>query len=94
MGVEVDTIVLPHRASGANPALNTFTNPLIGDQHYFDLSGSYDLTDEIRLDGGVNNLLNLGPPVQGSAANGNITFPATYDPLGQEFFFDVQFKTD
>ena len=34
----------------------------------------------------MNNLLNIGPPILGSAANSSITFPATYDPLGQSFF--------
>ncbi len=31
-------------------------------------------------------MLNIGPPIVGSAANGNVTFPATYDPLGQSYF--------
>lgn len=93
-GTTVDTYLLPFRKVAATPALNTLTNPIIPDFHYFDLSGSYDLTDEIRLDAGVNNIFNIGPPVLGSAANGNVTFPATYDPLGQSFFFDVTFRTN
>jgi outer membrane receptor protein involved in Fe transport len=93
-GTTVDTYLLPFRKIAATPGISTLTNPIIPDFHYFDLSGSYDVTDEIRLDAGVNNLLNVGPPVLGSAANGNVTFPATYDPLGQSFFFDVTFKTN
>ena len=90
----VDTYNLPFRKAATTPGLNTLTNPILPDFHYFDLSGSYNLTDEIRLDAGVNNVFNIGPPVLGSAANGNVTFPATYDPLGQSFFLDVTFKTD
>jgi outer membrane receptor protein involved in Fe transport len=93
-GMTVDTYILPFRAVGTVPALNTLTNPAIPDFHYFDLSASYNLTDEIRIDGGVNNIFNIGPPIVGSSANGNVTFPATYDPLGQSFFFNVTFKTD
>jgi outer membrane receptor protein involved in Fe transport len=93
-GVTVDSYILPYRAVGTVPALNTLTNPIIPDFHYFDLSGSLNLTDEIRLDAGVNNLLNIGPPIVGSSANGNVTFPATYDPNGQTFFLNVTFRQE
>jgi len=93
-GTTVDTYLLPFRSVATTPSLATLTNPIIPDFHYFDLSGTYDLTDEIQLAAGVNNLLNVGPPILGSAANGNVTFPATYDPMGQSFFFDVTFKTN
>jgi outer membrane receptor protein involved in Fe transport len=93
-GTTVDTYLLPFRKAAATTALNLLTNPVIPDFHYFDLSGSYNLTDEIRVDAGVNNVFNIGPPVLGSAANGNVTFPATYDPLGQSFFLDVTFRVD
>jgi outer membrane receptor protein involved in Fe transport len=93
-GTTVDTYLIPFRSVATTPSLATLTNPVIPDFHYFDLSGTYDLTDEIQLAAGVNNLLNVGPPILGSAANGNVTFPATYDPMGQSFFFDVTFKTN
>jgi outer membrane receptor protein involved in Fe transport len=93
-GTMVDTYLIPFRSVATTPSLATLTNPVIPDFHYFDLSGTYDVTDEIQLAAGVNNLLNVGPPILGSAANGNVTFPATYDPLGQSFFFDVTFKTN
>jgi outer membrane receptor protein involved in Fe transport len=93
-GVKVDTYLLPFRAVTATPALNTLTNPIIPSFNYFDLAGIYDVTNEIRLEGGVNNIFNIGPPVLGSSANGNVTFPATYDPNGQTFFFNVTFKTN
>ena len=94
-GMTVDSYILPFRAVAATvPSLTTLTNPILPDFHFFDLSASYNVTDEIRIDGGINNIFNIGPPVLGSAANGNVTFPATYDPLGQTFFFNVTFKTD
>jgi len=91
-GVIDDRYNLPFRKAVAPPAFSTLTNPIIPDFHYFDISASYNVTDEIRLDAGVNNVLNVGPPVVGGAANGNVTFPATYDPLGQSFFFNVTLR--
>ena len=93
-GVTVDSYILPFRAVTATPALNTLTNPVIPDFHYFDLSGSYNINDSMRIDAGVNNIFNIGPPVLGSSANGNVTFPATYDPLGQTFFFNLTLRTN
>jgi len=93
-GVTVDSYIIPFRSVAATPALNTLTNPIIPDFHYFDLSGSYALTDEIQLDGGINNIFNVGPPILGSSANGNVTFPATYDPNGQTFFLNVTFRQE
>ena len=93
-GTMVDTYNLALRKGAVPTALNLLTNPVLPDFHYFDISATYNVTDEIRLDAGVNNVLNIGPPVLGSAANGNVTFPATYDPLGQSFFFDVTFRTN
>ena len=93
-GTTVDTYLLPLRASGTVPALNTLTNPVIPDFNFFDLSMSYDVNENIRVDGGINNLLNIGPPILGSSVSGNVTFPATYDPNGQTFFFNVTLRTD
>lgn len=91
-GVTDDRYILPFRRVAATPALNTMTNPIIPDFHYFDISAGFDLTEEVRISGGVNNVLNIGPPIVGSAANGNVTYPATYDPLGQSYFLDVTFR--
>lgn len=93
-GGTVDTFIIPLRQGVAPPSLGNLTNPVIEDFHYLDLSGTYQLTDEIRLSGGVNNILNIAPPILGSAVNGNVTFPATYDPNGQSFFLDVTFLTN
>jgi outer membrane receptor protein involved in Fe transport len=94
-GVTVDSYLLPFRAVATTvPGLTTLTNPIIPDFHYFDLAASYNINENIRLDGGINNLFNIGPPIVGSSASGNVTFPATYDPNGQTFFFNVTLRTD
>jgi outer membrane receptor protein involved in Fe transport len=71
------------------PASN-YMVPVIDSFDYFDLSGSYDLTDSIVLHGGVQNLFDKGPPVVGNdyggtAENSGNTFPQTYDVLGRSF---------
>ena len=93
-GVTVDSYIVPFRAVSTVPALNTLTNPEIPSFHYFDLSFGYNITDEVRIDGGVNNILNIGPPIVGGSASGNVTFPATYDPLGQTYFFNLTLRPD
>lgn len=62
--------------------------------NYVDLSFFYELTDSIRLRGGVLNVLNELPPVSTSAGpplgNGN-TFPTIYD-TARTFFGGVNFR--
>ncbi len=65
--------------------------PVIDAFDYFDLSGSYDLTDSIVLHAGVQNLFDKDPPVVGNdyggtTENSGNTFPQTYDVLGRSFF--------
>ena len=81
-----DSIVL------AGNAPTNFQVPVIGDRHYFDLTGSYAINDNVSLRAGVKNLLDKGPPVVGNdyggtTENSGNTYPATYDPLGRSFFF-------
>ncbi|MEJ1969151.1 MAG: TonB-dependent receptor [Rhizomicrobium sp.] len=91
-----DRYLLPLRNGGAVQALNTLTHPVISDYHYFDLSASYDVTDNLELSGGINNLFDIDPPVLANGAStgyGN-TFPSTYDAFGQTFFINLTAKTD
>ena len=68
-----------------------FVVPKIKAYHYFDLAGSYDVTERFSLRGGINNLFDKQPPVVGNdyggtTENSGNTYPATYDPLGRAFF--------
>jgi outer membrane receptor protein involved in Fe transport len=78
---------------GSSMPLNQITNPVIPDYNYFDLSGSYDVNDNLTFTIGVNNLFNLTPPVQAKSSYGN-TWPETYDAFGQTFFVNLTAKTD
>lgn len=77
--------------SGANPA--TLTNPVIPTYNYIDLSGSYDINDNLTVSAGVNNLFGLTPPVEIKSSYGN-SWPETYDAFGQTFFINLTAKTD
>ncbi|MEZ5500541.1 MAG: TonB-dependent receptor [Steroidobacteraceae bacterium] len=55
---------------------------------YFDLSGSWTVSDKIDVRLGINNLLDKNPPVSanvGTTGNGN-TYPQTYEALGRFIF--------
>ncbi|WP_350433050.1 TonB-dependent receptor [Shewanella sp. H8] len=58
---------------------------------YHDLSGSYDLTETVRLSGGVNNIFDKEPPYYTGNLDSN-TDPYTYDVLGRYFFVRASVK--
>ena len=76
-------------AGGSIPAYN-----------YFDLSGSWNISDHVQLRGGVNNMFDKDPPTlagggKQSAPTGplnNNTLPGVYDPLGRYFFIGGTIK--
>ena len=85
-GVNLDAIVLAGLPFSADP---------VGSQipafNYFDLSGTWSITDGIELRAGVSNIFGKRPPlIDNNSApvndvNGN-TFPNTYDALGRVIF--------
>ena len=58
----------------------------------YDISFAFDITDQITLSGGVNNLLNKTPPIVGSNQEQANTFPSVYDVLGRDFFASASFR--
>ena len=75
----------------ATPALNTLTNPILPDFHYFDLSGSWKVNDLVSLRAGMNNVFDKDPPLINSSYVGTglpNTYP-TYDLLGRHLFVGV-----
>lgn len=73
----------------ANPEQN------LDSMNYFDLAGTWAVTDWATLRAGINNLLDEEPEYvpQGATAreNGN-TYPGLYDALGQYWFVGAQFQ--
>ncbi|MEL6955473.1 MAG: TonB-dependent receptor [Pseudomonadota bacterium] len=54
--------------------------------NYFDLSGTYEVNDNLSLTGGIDNLLDEEPPIIGDNDEQSNTYPATYDVFGRTFF--------
>ena len=59
--------------------------PSVDSIFYHDLSATYDVTNTVRLSGGVNNIFDQEPPYY-SGNNDSNTDPYTYDVLGRYFF--------
>jgi len=54
---------------------------------YMDLVGGFDVGNNIRIFGGINNVFDKQPPVLGFRAGGDhSTNPQLFDPLGRRFF--------
>jgi iron complex outermembrane recepter protein len=92
--VTIDKYLLPLRSGGTVPPLDTLTNPVLPTANYLDLGATWNLTENLQVSGGVNNVLGWGPPVVGSSAGYGNTWPATYDPYGQTFYFDFKVEFD
>ncbi|PMG30364.1 TonB-dependent receptor [Shewanella sp. 10N.286.52.C2] len=58
---------------------------------YHDISANYDITETVRLSGGVNNVLDEEPPYY-TGNNDSNTDPYTYDVLGRYFFVRASVK--
>ena len=80
-----------------NGSCNDFADAKIDSFDYFDVAFSWSVSDNITLQGGVNNVTDEDPPKLDSNTlsvssppfgNGN-TFPVVYDSLGREVFVSM-----
>jgi outer membrane receptor protein involved in Fe transport len=65
--------------------------------NYVDLTGVYNVNENIRFTGGVDNVFDEGPPIIGNATgttafNSGNTFPSMYDVLGRVFSVGVNVR--
>ena len=58
----------------------------------FDLTFAFDVTDELSLATGVNNILDKKPQRIGDNQEQANTFPGTYDVLGRDYFVSANLK--
>ena len=67
----------------------------LSERNYFDLAGAWQITKQLNLSGGINNLFDKDPPLSGNTptgfGNGN-TFPQVYDALGRRVFVNATYK--
>jgi outer membrane receptor protein involved in Fe transport len=67
-----------------------YTVDKIDGTSYFDLSGTYYITDNYRVTAGIDNLLDEKPPVIGDNDEQSNTYPATYDVFGRTYFVSLR----
>lgn len=65
--------------------------PSVSSIVYHDLSGSYDVTNAVRMSAGINNIFDEEPPYF-TGNNDSNTDPYTYDVLGRYFFVRANVK--
>lgn len=86
-GTDADDTVDP---SGANNDFATFRGGTIDAFSYFDLSSNYQVTENVNVSLGIQNLFDEEPPINGDSFSEQAnTFPATYDPFGRSYFVNV-----
>lgn len=69
-----------------------FPTPFIEAFNYFDLALSVDVSEQLVLNAGVNNLFDKQPPILGTAQEQANTLPSFFDVLGRDFFVGVSFR--
>ena len=94
------------RRSGSDPSLHqrsrarragsrqTASIDTLDAEHYFDLFGSWNVTEMAKVRLGINNVLDDDPSINasvGTTGNGN-TYPQVYDALGRYIFGGVTVK--
>ena len=63
-------------------------------QNYIDIAGSWAVTKQFTLRGGINNIFDEDPPLSsqvGTTGNGN-TYPQTYEAFGRKVFVSATYK--
>jgi outer membrane receptor protein involved in Fe transport len=90
-GMEVE----PLAAESVGGFLPAFSS--IGSYSYWDLTGAWQVLDNVRLTLIVNNLFDRDPPVVGNdigttATNSGNTFPQTYDVIGRYYTLGLNVK--
>ena len=75
-------------------AAPTRIDRMLDAEHYFDLFGSWNVTEMANVRLGINNVLDDDPSLTtsvGTTGNGN-TYPQVYDALGRYIFGGVTVK--
>src|SRR5690606_2981007 len=65
------------------------TVPGVSAFNYFDLYGSWQVSDLVRVHGGVNNVDDREPPLVGTSLGS--TQSSTYDIYGRQYYLAVRF---
>lgn len=92
----MDEVLLDRTSS--NPVLTGNVNAVdrtLEAQNYLDISGSFNISKNLVLSGGINNILDRDPPISAQVGagfgNGN-TYPQVYDAMGRRVFVGLTAK--
>ncbi|GGF72698.1 TonB-dependent receptor domain-containing protein [Alteromonas lipolytica] len=58
--------------------------------NYFDVAGTYFLTENFRVTAGVDNMFDKTPPIIGGNDEQSNTYPATYDVFGRTYYVNFR----
>jgi iron complex outermembrane recepter protein len=64
----------------------------LGSYNFFDLSGSFDVIDNVNLTVGINNIFDKEPPMVGGTLQLNANSIGGYDQLGRFMFANVNVR--
>ncbi|WP_229459203.1 TonB-dependent receptor domain-containing protein [Massilia cavernae] len=92
----IDSVDLDRTSKAPQLSGNVFpVDRTLGARDYLDISGSWSLTKQLTLSGGINNLLDKDPPISAQVGsgfgNGN-TYPQVYDANGRKIFVGLTAK--
>lgn len=86
-------VVWNHLDDVNDDAAAVYTVERIGAKNYWDLSGDWELTDNVAFTAGVKNLTQEQYPILGgNASPSNSGYPATYDVLGRTYFINARLR--
>ncbi len=100
LGVKAASLSVQWRYQGKSRDDNdvtTYAVERLKSFNYFDLTGSFEVNDNLLFNAGVSNLLDKTPPVLGGSQSGGSgeqtnTFPTFYDTLGRSFFASMRIR--
>ncbi|HSG88852.1 MAG TPA: TonB-dependent receptor [Pseudomonadales bacterium] len=80
------------RIENAGAAGGTLAAAHVDAINYFDLAGSWQFTEEMRVNFGVRNLFDEEPTAVGSVQEQANTFPEVYDVIGRRYFVSASYQ--
>ncbi len=68
--------------------------PTLDGATYVDLTASYEVNDNLRVNFGIKNVFEEMPTFVGDSQSQANTFPEVYDVLGRRFFLSASYAID
>lgn len=79
------------RLKNADATAASLAVPEIDAKSYFDLSGSWQFSEEFRVNAGIRNLFDTDPDPVGDVQEQANTFPEMYDVIGRRYFVSASY---